>query len=240
MSVNKISMTTPFYELGGLIFKVCVKNNHQFLITDIDECIDIEYKKFGKLQSLYGNEEINIKFNYQLDEIEKQITVFLNTNGGKLYLGISDSNHALLGGEYNPDDQIVLSSYIHKISEKLGVTKDNLIEEPEFFEVPSQYHIFNCSKNYKRYLVVISVKRSFDKIFAYNGINYYRYDASNYDQNGYIKAKYFNNQNTCIQQSEMKTSEMKTNSTLSYKKNKLPFNDNTNLSSPYFANYRKT
>jgi len=153
---NLSEILAKTYNFDGIIFEPYMDRDGPRLRTKQPETTTIEFKGFGKL--MHWNDKTKL---YQPNEITEQIVAFMNTSGGKIYFGIADNNHALLGGDYTPKEKDMLSIFLKNLVKKLGISGMGLIEDPLFIEYPKHFWIPTAiDNNASRYLVVIKINKS--------------------------------------------------------------------------------
>ena len=144
------------FNFEGVAFETARFPDGIRLKTKQSETTTLEYKGFGKL--MHWNDKRKI---YQPQELTEQIVAFMNTVGGKIFLGIEDENHVLKGGDYTPKEKDMLSIFLKNLAKKLNVSGMGLIEDPVFIEYPKKYWIpTNIPEDASRYLVVIKVNKA--------------------------------------------------------------------------------
>lgn len=160
---------------GGLVFCPKQFGNNIHLQTDFVEDKKTEFKGFGKLDR---------NLPYQAVELKHQIAAMLNTNGGKIFLGVAN-NGVILGGDYSISDKQYLQSFLKNLTTEYKIGGLGLIEDPEFIEIPEIFVQSLVNKPYsKRYLVVLNILPSNLPIFNDKGLISVR-DLGGVDQINY-------------------------------------------------------
>ncbi len=164
------------FEFSGITFKETYFGKKLSLVTDTPESECIEYKQFGRLFGVNSEP-------YRLEEIKKTILAFLNTNGGKIFLGVSDNGY-LVGVDYTLIDKDNLLNHLKNLIINFGLEYDNMIQ-CVFHKIDPKY-VIPCTKpGAERYLVAIDIKKSTEPIIYPRDCNiiYTRLLASTLDGN---------------------------------------------------------
>lgn len=148
------------YNYDGILFVPKKFKTHMGLVTTKPESEILEYKGFGKIT--FGDKSKS----YQANELKETIVAFLNTNGGRVLLGVHDKNGFLAGGDYTLEDKDKFGLFLKNFSKTLGISGLGLIKH-EFYSIPDEYKIDCHNKEADRCLVIITVYKS-NKLILYN------------------------------------------------------------------------
>lgn len=131
------------------------------------EKTEIEFKGLGKLirRNKLAPHNNWDDFKHQAPELEMQIAAMLNTNGGKIYLGVA-KNGVILGGDYTYEDKENLLCFLKNLTVKLKISGQGLIEDPKFIDIPYEFvSTLPNGPNSTRCLVVLKIKPASEVVY---------------------------------------------------------------------------
>ena len=143
------------YVFGSITFNSVKFIDGYRLQTKQIEKKTIEFKGFGKISKQRSPE-----YDHQKPELRHQILAMLNSEGGKILLGVA-KNGVILGGDYSTTDKEYLQHFLKNLTHELKIAGYGLIDDPEFIEIPYEFvSTLSNAPNTTRYLVILTIYQS--------------------------------------------------------------------------------